>query len=62
MILRISKQPKDSKDVGTSIMTKDTKSTLKPTIYELRDQDIKVNSIQLQISLSEPGFVYFAAM
>lgn len=47
MILRITKQPKDSRDVGTSILTSDTKSTLKPTIYELRDKNIKANWIQL---------------
>jgi len=47
MILRITKQPKDSKDVGTSILTSDTKSTLKPTIYDLKDKNLKANWVQL---------------
>lgn len=33
MLLRITKNPKDSKDVGSSILTSDPKSALKPSIY-----------------------------
>ncbi len=47
MILKITKDPKDSKDVGTSILTSDTRSTLKPTVYELKDKTIKANWIEL---------------
>ena len=31
-------------------------------IYDLKDKNIKTNLIQLEISLSEPGFIYFVAM
>lgn len=62
MILRITKQARDSKDVGTSILTKDSKSTLKPIVYELKEQTAKANWVQIEITTSEPGFIYYAAM
>lgn len=47
MLLRITKAPKDSKDIGSSILMSDPKSALKPNIYELKDKLIKANSAQL---------------
>ena len=52
MMLHITKQPLQSKDIGTSILTSDPKSTLKPTIYSLQEINIQSNQIQLQISVS----------
>ena len=62
MILRITKQPRDSRDVGTSILTKDSKSTLKPIVYELKEKEAKANLVEMEITTSEPGFIYYAAM
>jgi hypothetical protein len=62
MILKITKQPRDSRDVGTSILTKDSKSTLKPTVYELKEKALKANWVEMEITTSEPGFIYYAAM
>lgn len=63
MRLQITSSPKKSTDVGSIILTKDgEKEKLKPVVFKITEVLIGANVGNFNVSVSEPGTVYFAAL
>lgn len=52
MRILLSKTPSSSQDVGKSILTSDSNSKLKPTVYALKLTTATANTIQMAITVS----------
>lgn len=61
MRLQISPAFKESSDVGSTVLSKQTE-TIKPVLYNLTQLTVGANSAKFLSSCSEPGTVYFAVM
>ena len=61
MRMKVSSEPGQSTDVGTTILNKPTQ-TLKPKVYLIENKEISSNSANFTISTSEEGTVYYAVM
>jgi hypothetical protein len=52
MRILLTKTPSSSQDVGKSILTSDSLSKLKPTVYALKLTTATANTIQMAITVS----------
>lgn len=61
MMLEISPEPKESSDVGYSILNKATRK-IKPRVYKIEAQNMGANAGDFLVSGSEQGVIYCAVM
>lgn len=62
MRLKIGSTPTYSSNVGATIITANDATSIKPTMYTLKKIEMYFNSGLFEVSISDPGTIYFAAI